>query len=86
MGGSILIDNIDIRDLALESLRKNISVVFQDSNVMNRTVRDNLLIGDPNATDQDIYNALEGVLLYELDSYTLSIGLLVSFEILLMYL
>jgi ATP-binding cassette subfamily B protein len=47
--GRILIDGQDVRDVSLESLRRNIGVVFQESLLFNRTIRDNLLIGRPDA-------------------------------------
>jgi ATP-binding cassette subfamily B protein len=55
--GGILIDGQDLRDVTLESLRNAIGVVFQESLLFNRTIRDNLLIGRPDATDADIERA-----------------------------
>jgi len=55
--GGILIDGRDLRDVRLDSLRKNIGVVFQESLLFNRSIRDNLLIGRPNATQAEIEHA-----------------------------
>ena len=48
--GVIRIDGIDHRDIKLESLRRNIGVVFQDSTMFYRSIADNLRIGKPDAT------------------------------------
>ena len=56
--GTIRIDGQDIRDGSLDSLRAAIGVVFQDSPVLNRSVRDNLLLGKPDATDSELFAAL----------------------------
>jgi ATP-binding cassette subfamily B protein len=52
--GAIRIDGQDLRDLTLESLRRAIGVVFQDSMLLNRSIRDNLLVGKPDATDAEL--------------------------------
>ncbi|MCS6930733.1 MAG: glucan ABC transporter ATP-binding protein/ permease [Acetobacteraceae bacterium] len=52
--GRITLDGHDLRALTLESLRRNIGVVFQDAMLFNRSIRDNLLVGRPDATDQEI--------------------------------
>ncbi|MBW8269053.1 glucan ABC transporter ATP-binding protein/ permease [Caldovatus aquaticus] len=55
--GRITLDGYDLRDLTLESLRRNIGVVFQESMLFNRTIRDNLLVGRPDATQEEIERA-----------------------------
>ncbi len=55
--GRIIIDGQDIRDVSLDSLRGAIGVVFQDSLLFNRSIRENLLVGKPNATEADIHKA-----------------------------
>ncbi len=55
--GTIRIDGIDIRDVTLDSLRQNIGVVFQDSTMFFRSIADNLRIGRPDATDDDLVAA-----------------------------
>ena len=52
--GRILIDGQDIRGATLTSLRHAIAVVFQDAGLFNRSIRDNLRIGKPDATDEEI--------------------------------
>jgi ATP-binding cassette subfamily B protein len=55
--GVIRIDGIDHRDIKLESLRRNIGVVFQDSTMFYRSIADNLRIGKPNATQTELEEA-----------------------------
>jgi ATP-binding cassette subfamily B multidrug efflux pump len=50
-GGRILIDGQDIAGVSQDSLRRNIGMVSQDSSLMHRSVRDNILYGRPDATD-----------------------------------
>ncbi|MDX1278955.1 ABC transporter ATP-binding protein [Oceanihabitans sediminis] len=57
--GSITIDGEDIRDLTKKSLRSLIGLVTQDSILFNETVKNNLLIGNPNATDEEVIDALK---------------------------
>jgi ATP-binding cassette, subfamily B, beta-glucan exporter len=52
--GRITIDGQNLRDITLDSLRSNIGMVFQESLLFNRTIRENLLIGRPDATEEDI--------------------------------
>jgi len=55
--GRITLDGQDLRDVTLESLRRNIGVVFQEALLFNRSIRDNLLVGRPDATQEDIERA-----------------------------
>jgi ATP-binding cassette subfamily B protein len=55
--GRITIDGQDLRDVTLDSLRANIGMVFQESLLFNRTIRDNLLVGRPDATDEELERA-----------------------------
>jgi len=55
--GAILIDGQDLRDVSLESLRRSIGVVFQESQLFNRSIRENLRIGRFDATDEDLERA-----------------------------
>jgi len=55
--GRIVLDGTDLRDITLESLRRNIGVVFQESMLFNRSIRDNLLVGRADATQEDIERA-----------------------------
>jgi ABC-type multidrug transport system fused ATPase/permease subunit len=63
--GRILIDGQDLRDITLESLRRAIGVVFQDAMLLNRTIRDNLLIGNPDATQAELEEACRSADAYE---------------------
>lgn len=55
--GAIKIDGHDIRDVTLESLRRNIGVVFQDSAVFNRSIGENIRIGRPEASEDELEDA-----------------------------
>jgi ATP-binding cassette subfamily B protein len=55
--GRITLDGQDLRDVTLESLRRNVGVVFQEALLFNRSIRDNLLVGRPDATQEDIERA-----------------------------
>jgi ATP-binding cassette, subfamily B, bacterial len=56
-GGRITLDGHDIRDLTLTSLREQISMVLQDVFLFHGTVRDNLLFGRPDASDEEMVEA-----------------------------
>jgi len=55
--GTIAIDDQDIRGATLVSLRHAMAVVFQDAGLFNRSIRENLAIGKPGATDEEIEQA-----------------------------
>lgn len=55
--GRITLDGHDLRDITIESLRRNVGVVFQESMLFNRTIRENLLVGRPEATQEEIERA-----------------------------
>ncbi|MVO17794.1 ABC transporter ATP-binding protein [Parasedimentitalea huanghaiensis] len=55
--GQILIDGQDIRSVSQDSLRSNIGMVQQDSSLLHRSVRDNLLYGRPDATEEQMIKA-----------------------------
>ena len=55
--GTIYIDGMDIRDLSLASLRRNIGIVQQDIYLFNASVRDNILYGRLDATEEEIIEA-----------------------------
>jgi ATP-binding cassette subfamily B protein len=57
VAGGILIDGQDLRDVTFDSLRSSTGVVFQESQLFNRSIRENLLVGKPDATDAEIENA-----------------------------
>ena len=72
--GSITIDGVDIRDYTLQSLRQNIAVVFQDNFLFSGTIRDNILLGNENANEDQINQAVKMAYLDEFIS-TLKDGL-----------
>ena len=55
--GRILIDGQDIRDVTLDSLRHSIAVVFQEAGLFNRSIAENIRIGRPAATDEEVEEA-----------------------------
>ncbi len=57
--GAIRIDGVDIREISLLSLRRNIGVVFQEPMLFARSIRENLTVGKPDATDEEMMQALE---------------------------
>src|SRR5690606_9140845 len=57
--GRILIDGIDIRDLTTPSLRHQLGIVTQDAILFNDTIKNNLKIGNDNALDKDVIEALK---------------------------
>lgn len=63
--GSICIDGVNIKDFKLDSLRNNISVVFQDNFLFSGTIRDNILQGKTDAGKQDLLNAVKCACLEE---------------------
>src|SRR5437588_2962598 len=64
--GAIHIDGIDVRDLRLESLRTNVCYLMQDAVLFDRTLKENLLLGKPSATNRELFGALETADLGEL--------------------
>ena len=57
--GEIKIDGINIKDYTQESLRNNISIVFQDNFLFSGTIRENIILGKQNAADEEIQRALK---------------------------
>lgn len=57
--GEILIDGINVKDYDLKNLRDSISIVLQNNVLFSGSIRDNLLWGNKNATDEEINKALE---------------------------
>ncbi len=56
--GRVTIDGQDVREVTLESLRRNIGVVFQDAGMFYRSILDNLRVGNPDAAEADIEAAV----------------------------
>lgn len=63
--GAVKIDNVDIRDMATASLRGLIGVVSQDAILFNDTIKNNLLIGKPDATEDELIRAAKIANAYE---------------------
>ena len=55
--GQVTLDGHNLREISLDSLRRNVGVVFQESMLFNRTIRDNLLVGRPGATQEEVEQA-----------------------------
>lgn len=63
--GEILIDGINIKDLDLYSLRDKIAMVFQDNFLFTGTIRENILLGKENATEEELNAAINAACLRE---------------------
>lgn len=57
--GRVTVDGVDVRDVEIASLRDQIAVVFQDNFLFSGTIRDNILIGRPGATEADLKEAVK---------------------------
>jgi ATP-binding cassette subfamily B protein len=57
--GAVKIDGMDIRGLTLSGLRHNIGVVFQEALLFNRSIRENLVVGKPDATEEEMREACQ---------------------------
>ena len=57
--GAVKIDGTDIRDFTLKSLRQNIGVVFQDNFLFGGTIRENIMLGNENATEEELNRAIK---------------------------
>jgi ATP-binding cassette subfamily B protein len=55
--GIVAVDGMDVRDLSLSGLRRNIAVVFQETLLFNRSIADNLRVGKPDASDAQLRDA-----------------------------
>ncbi|SHE27316.1 ATP-binding cassette, subfamily B [Tissierella praeacuta DSM 18095] len=77
--GEILIDNIDIRDIKIKSLRKKIGLVQQEVFLFTGTIRDNIIYGNPEANDDEIIEAAKKARIHDFilslpDGYNTYIG------------
>ena len=57
--GSIKLDGVDIRDFTREDLRSHIAMAFEDSTLFSDSVRNNVLLGRPDSTEEELKQALE---------------------------
>ncbi len=58
-GGQVLVDGIDVRDLSREELRSHIAMAFEDATLFSASVRENVLLGNPDASEAELKQALE---------------------------
>ena len=58
-GGAIRIDGVDVRDLRLDDLRGIVATAFEDPTLFSMSVRENLTLGAPDASDDDVAEAVE---------------------------
>lgn len=84
--GCVKLDNVDVRSISKEALRKNIGIVQQDVFLFPGTVMDNIRYGRPEATDEEVFKAARKAEIYEdimnmpdkFDSYVGERGVLLS--------
>jgi len=58
-GGAVRIDGVDVRELAIADLRRLVGVAFEEPILFSASVRENVLLGVPDASEDDLYEALE---------------------------
>ena len=63
--GHIFIDNIDINTVTLDSLRRSIGIVQQDIYLFNASIRENILYGRTDATDEEVIEAAKRANIHE---------------------
>lgn len=64
--GSVKLGGVDVRDLTAESLRDTLGMVTQDGHLFHDTLRENLLLAQPEASEDDLWEALRRARLYDL--------------------
>ena len=64
-GGAVLLDGLDVRDYPLEQLRDRIGMVLQNNVLFTGTIRENLLWGRPDATEEEIIQAAKDAQAYD---------------------
>lgn len=57
-GGRVLLDGVDVRDLTLEELRTHVAMAFEDATLFSASVRENVLMGAPDASEEALDRAL----------------------------
>jgi ATP-binding cassette subfamily B protein len=77
--GRILIDGHDVRDVSLDSLRSQIGIVLQETNLFGGTIRDNIAFGRPDATDEAVIEAAKAAAAHDFimhfpDGYDTPVG------------
>ena len=64
--GSLLIDGVDVKDLSLKSLRNSISMVFQDNFLFTGTIKENIMMGNPDASTEELMEAIKSAHLQDM--------------------
>ena len=64
-GGAVLVDGADVRDYPIEALRDRIGMVLQNNVLFSGTIRENLLWGNPDATEEEIITAAKNAQAYD---------------------
>ncbi len=77
--GSITIDGLDIRSVTIESLRRQIGMVTQDTYLFNTSIHQNLLFSNPEATEEEIFNVCKTANIHDMitslpDGYETIVG------------
>jgi ATP-binding cassette, subfamily B, multidrug efflux pump len=77
--GVICVDGHDVRDVTIDSLRSQIGIVLQETNLFSGSIRDNVAFGRPDATDEEVQQAAESAAAHEFimefpDGYNTSVG------------
>jgi len=78
-GGRVTIDGVDVRDLALESLRKSVGISLQETVLFSGTIRDNIKYGRSDASDEEMVEAAKAAQAHEFitgfpDGYDTMVG------------
>jgi ABC-type multidrug transport system fused ATPase/permease subunit len=63
--GSVLVDKVDVRDMELRSLRKQIGIVLQDVFIFSNTIKENIAFGKPDATEEEIIEAAKAAQIHD---------------------
>ncbi|MGL4649924.1 MAG: ABC transporter ATP-binding protein, partial [Caldilineaceae bacterium] len=77
--GRITIDGLDLRDVTIESLRTQIGIVLQETNLFTGSIRDNIAFGRPDAADADVEQAARAAAAHDFistfaDGYNTAVG------------
>ena len=64
-GGAVIVDGVDVRDYPVEALRERIGMVLQNNVLFTGTIRENLLWGDPEATEEQMIQAAKNAQAYD---------------------
>ena len=77
--GQVFIDDWDVRDVTLDSMRRQIGIVLQETNLFTGTIRDNIAFGRPQATDAEVEAAARAAAAHDFivsfpDGYETAVG------------